>query len=115
MYTRVEFQLNISLRSHIFESFIRHDAIPFRHLLANKRIKCFKKVSVHDQEISQKPGRRVVASKMPGGYGCCPFKGDSSVFVYSLFYVPPIASGGSIFGPCFVMHYFMSFVVLQSS
>ena len=29
--------------------------------------------------------------------------------VESLFNVPPNACGGFVFGPCFVMHYLMSF------
>ena len=31
----------------------------------------------------------------------------------SLFNVPSIVCGGSVFGPCFVMHYLESFPVLQ--
>ena len=37
-----------------------------------------------------------------------------SVVVDLLFYVPPIACGGSVFGLCFGKHYFMSCLVLQS-
>ena len=33
----------------------------------------------------------------------------------SLFIVAPIVGGGSVFGRCFVMQYFVSFLVLQSS
>ena len=32
--------------------------------------------------------------------------------VYSLLYEPPIVCGGSVFGLCFVMHSFVSFLVL---
>ena len=39
---------------------------------------------------------------------CCWF------FVYSFLFAP-IACGGSVFCPCFVMQYFVSFLVLQSS
>ena len=35
----------------------------------------------------------------------CPFKGDGSVVVDSLFIVPPLDCGGSVFGACFFMHY----------
>ena len=34
---------------------------------------------------------------------------------YYFTYVPPMASGGSVFGLCLGMHYFVSFLVLQSS
>ena len=37
-----------------------------------------------------------------------------SVVVDSLFNVAPIVNGGSAFGPCFVMQYLVSFLVLQS-
>ena len=37
-----------------------------------------------------------------------------SVVVDLLFYVPHIVCGGSMFGLCFGMHYFMSCLVLQS-
>ena len=33
----------------------------------------------------------------------------------SLFYITPTVCEGSVFGLCFVMHYFASFIVLQSS
>ena len=36
------------------------------------------------------------------------FQGGGSVVVDSLFYEPPIVCGGSVFGLCFVMHYFVS-------
>ena len=39
---------------------------------------------------------------------CCAIKGGCSV-VDSLFIVAPIVCWGSVFGPCFVIHYFMSF------
>ena len=51
----------------------------------------------------------------PGGLGCCSFKGGGSVDVDSLFYVPPIVCGGSVFDLCFGMHYLVSFLVLQFS
>ena len=35
--------------------------------------------------------------------------------VDSLLVVAPIACGGSVFGPCFVIHYLVSVLVLQSS
>ena len=62
----------------------------------------------------QNLGRRFGTSKMhlspppprPGGYGCCPFKGDGSVVVDFLFIVIVL---------CFVVRYFMSSLVLQSS
>ena len=41
--------------------------------------------------------------------------GGGSVLVDSLFNVPHIVCGGSEFGPCFVRHYLVSSVVLQSS
>ena len=44
----------------------------------------------------------------PGSLACCPFKGDGSDVVDSLFIVAPIVRGGSVFGPCFVIQYFMS-------
>ena len=34
---------------------------------------------------------------------------------YSLFNVPPVVCGGSVFGPCSVMQYKVTFLVLQSS
>ena len=43
------------------------------------------------------------------------FKGGDSAVVYSLFYVPFIVCGGSVFGLCLVTHYLVSFLVLQSS
>ena len=41
--------------------------------------------------------------------------GGSVVIVDSLFNVAPIVCGGSVFGPCFVVQYIVSFLVLQSS
>ena len=38
-----------------------------------------------------------------------------SAVVYSLFVVTPVACGGLLLGPCFVLEYFVSFLVLQSS
>ena len=38
-----------------------------------------------------------------------------AVVVDSLFRVAPIVCGGSVFCPCFVMQYLMSFLVWQSS
>ena len=68
----------------------------------------------------QNLGRRFDASKMhlsspPGDLGCCPFKVFCSVVIGSLLHVPPIICGGSVFGLCFGMHYFVSFLDLQSS
>ena len=37
-----------------------------------------------------------------------------SVVIDSLFIVPPIVCLGSVFGPWIVMHYLVSFLVLQS-
>ena len=39
----------------------------------------------------------------------------SDVVVDSLFYILPIVCGGSAFGLCFIMHYLVNFLVLQSS
>ena len=50
-----------------------------------------------------------------GGLGCCPFLGGGSIVVNLLFGVLPIGCGGSVFVFCFVVHYFVSFQVLQSS
>ena len=44
------------------------------------------------------------------GKSCCPFLGGGSVVVCSLF-----CFGGFCVGLCFVMHFFVSFLVLQSS
>ena len=41
--------------------------------------------------------------------------GGGFVVVELWFYVPPIECRGSVFGACFGMHYFVSFLVLQSS
>ena len=41
--------------------------------------------------------------------------GRGSVVVYSLFNVAFIIGGDYVFCPCFVMHYLVSFLVLQSS
>ena len=38
-----------------------------------------------------------------------------SILVELLFNGPPIVCGGSVLSPCFVIHYLMSFPVLQSS
>ena len=50
-----------------------------------------------------------------GGLGCCPFYGDGSVVVDSLFYVHvhvlPIGCGGFCVCLCFVVHYIVSFLV----
>ena len=48
-----------------------------------------------------------------GGLHCCLFYGGGDV-AESLFHVPPIVCGGSVFGLCFAMHYFVSFLVLPS-
>ena len=37
------------------------------------------------------------------------------VVLDSLFIEAPIVCGGSLFGPCFVMQYLVSFLALQSS
>ena len=44
----------------------------------------------------------------------CLFKGGGAV-VDSLFIVAPIVFVGSVFSPCFVFHYLVSFLVLLSS
>ena len=49
----------------------------------------------------------------PGGKGCCLFEGSGSVVLNSLFCVPTITCGGSVFGHRIVMHYFVSFLVVQ--
>ena len=41
--------------------------------------------------------------------------GGGSLVVDSLVFVPYIVCGGYVFGPCFVMDYVVSFLVLQSS
>ena len=52
------------------------------------------------------------AFKPPSGLSCCPFKRCGSV-VDSLFIVALIVCGSSLFGPCFVMQYLVSLLVLQ--
>ena len=42
------------------------------------------------------------------------FEGSGSAVVYSLFIVISIVCVGFVFGPYFVMHYFVSFLGLQS-
>ena len=42
-------------------------------------------------------------------------KAVGSVFVYLLFIIAPTVCGGFVLGPCFVVRYFVSFLVLQSS
>ena len=50
------------------------------------------------------------------GLGCFPFLGCSSIIaVNSLIMVVLIACWDSVFGPCFVMKCFVSFLVFQSS
>ena len=49
----------------------------------------------------------------PGGLGCCPFKGSGPVVVDSLLIVTPIVGFCNVL--CFVVRYFMSILVLQSS
>ena len=44
---------------------------------------------------------------------CCHLFFENFV-VDSLVYVPAIVCGGSVFGLCFVLHYFVSFLVLKS-
>ena len=44
-----------------------------------------------------------------GDLGCCLLKGDGSVIVDSLFTVAIIVCGDSVFGPCFVIQYYVSF------
>ena len=34
---------------------------------------------------------------------------------FLLYIVAPLFSGGSVFGPCFIMQYLVSFLVLQST
>ena len=46
---------------------------------------------------------------------CCPFYGGDSVVVDSFLYVPHFVCGGSVFGFCFVTHFFVSFQNLKSS
>ena len=58
--------------------------------------------------------RRFGTSKPVALIGCCPFKGDSSFVVDSLFYVATIVCRGSVFGHCSVMQYLVSFLILQS-
>ena len=41
-------------------------------------------------------------------------KVGGSVVVESLFIDAPIVCGGTVFGPCFVMQYLVSYLVLQS-
>ena len=54
--------------------------------------------------------------KPPGGLGCCPFWGSDSAVVDFLFIVTPIVGvWESVIVLCFVVRYFMSIVVLQSS
>ena len=44
----------------------------------------------------------------PSDIGCCPFCGDSSVVVETLFIVvAPVVCGGYVFGPCFIIQYFV--------
>ena len=45
--------------------------------------------------------------------GCCPFLGGGSVVVDFLFFVTPIVGVCNVI--CFVVRYFMSILVLQSS
>ena len=39
----------------------------------------------------------------------CPFQGGGCVVVNALFSVTPIVCGGFVFGPCFVVQYFLVF------
>ena len=48
------------------------------------------------------------------GFGCCQFLGGGSFVVDSLLIVATIILWG-ILDPCFVVHYFVSFLVLQLS
>ena len=48
-------------------------------------------------------------------FSCCLLKGDGYVVVDSLFVVAAIVCLGLVFGPCFVMQYLVSFLMLQSS
>ena len=50
----------------------------------------------------------------PGGLGCCPFSGGGADVDDSLLIVTPVV-GVLIIIVCFVVHYFMSILVLQSS
>ena len=44
----------------------------------------------------------------PSGIGFCPVYGGGYVVVDLLFIVAPIACWGSVFGPCFIIQYFVS-------
>ena len=46
---------------------------------------------------------------LPHWLGFSLFEGGGFVIVDSLFIVAPIVRGGSVFGPCFVMQYLVSF------
>ena len=59
--------------------------------------------------------RKGGAFESPGGLGCCPFWGGGSVVVDLLFGVLPIVCGSSVFCLCFVVHCFVSVLVLRSS
>ena len=45
----------------------------------------------------------------------CPFQDDGSVVVDSFLMFLSFDCGGSVFGPCLIMHYLVFFLVLQSS
>ena len=52
------------------------------------------------------------AFKSPGGLGCCPFLGGGTVVVVVVVVTPVVEF---LNGVCFVVRYFMSILVLQSS
>ena len=51
--------------------------------------------------------------RLSGGLGCCPFWGGGSVVGDLLFGVLRNGCGGSVFCLCFVVRYFVSFLVLK--
>ena len=53
----------------------------------------------------------ILSHPSTSGLGCCPFSGGGSAVVDLLFIVAPIVcvGGGSVFGPCFTIQYFVSF------
>ena len=62
----------------------------------------------------------VGASKMhlpppPFSLGCSPFEGGGSIVVHTLLKIPLIGLWGFFVGPCFVMHYVVALLGLQSS
>ena len=49
------------------------------------------------------------------GCSCCLFDYDVSIIVDSLFVVPPCVLWDFLFGHCFIVHHYVSFLHLQSS